>query len=48
MSQMFIGSVGLVWSEKIGIWGHRLKRSSYAGHVEVTWILDVETCEVLL
>ena len=45
---MGLGFVGPVRSELIGIWSHSMGRSINAGHVEVTWVLDVETCGMLL
>ena len=45
---MVLGLVGMVWSERIGLWSHRMGQSSYVGHVEVAWVSDDETCGVLL
>ena len=40
--------VGPIWSDIIRLWIHRIGRYNYVGHVEVIWVLDVETCGVLL
>ena len=41
------GAVEQVRPDCIGIWSHRLRRSSDAGHVEVAWVADAETFGVL-
>ena len=45
---MGLGLVGPFWYERIGLWFHSLVQSSHSEHVEVAWVLDAETCGVIL
>ena len=41
------GAVDQVRPDRIGIWSHRLGRSSHVDHFEVARVADAETCGVL-